>query len=184
MQKLPRLLIGSLVVTMFVAVASGAPLRTLSGHVQPQAARLPAVGRVDVSQRLNLAIGLPLRNQAQLTQALNQIYDPASPNWHHYLSVEQFTEQFGPTTNDYELVADFARKSGFTITGRPSNRMILQVNATVGQIEAAFHLRLNQYQHPTENRIFFAPDTEPSVDAALPILHISGLDNYRLPRPG
>lgn len=184
MQKLPRLLIGSLVVTMFVAVASGASLRTLSGHVQPQAARLPAVGRVDVSQRLNLAIGLPLRHQAQLTGLLDQIYDPASPNWHHYLSVEQFTEQFGPTTNDYELVADYARKSGFTITGRPSNRMILQVNATVGQIEAAFHLRLNQYQHPTENRIFFAPDTEPSVDAALPILHISGLDNYRLPRPG
>ena len=62
--------------------------------------------------------------------------------------------------------------------------MLLQVNATVGQIEGAFHVHLQQYQHPTENRVFYAPDVEPSVDASLPLLHVSGLDNYRLPRPG
>src|SRR5579863_2917851 len=37
------------------------------------------------------------------------------------------------------------------------------------------------YQHPTENRTFYAPDREPSLDLNVPLLHISGLDNFTLP---
>src|SRR5580692_7295061 len=39
------------------------------------------------------------------------------------------------------------------------------------------------YQHPTENRIFYAPDREPTPDLAIQLWHISGLDNYSIPRP-
>jgi len=164
--------------------AAGAPLKVLSGHIPAGISRLSTVGHLDPSQRLNLAIGLPLRNQAQLSSFLDQLYNPANSNWHRFLTVEQFTEQFGPTTNDYQVVIDFAQKSGFKITGMPSNRMLLKVNATVGQIENAFHIHLRQFQHPIENRLFYAPDVEPSVDVSVPILHVSGLNNYRLPRPG
>ena len=39
------------------------------------------------------------------------------------------------------------------------------------------------YQHPTENRIFYSPDREPSLDPRdIPVLHISGLDNFTLPQ--
>ena len=179
-----RLLVSSLVLAAFASVASGASLRVLSGHVPDGTSKLLTSGRLDFSQRLNLAIGLPLHNQVQLTNFLNQLYNPTSPNWHHFLTVEQFTEQFGPTTNDLEAVVNFAQQNGFKITGKPSNRMLLQVNATAGQIESAFKIHLQQYQHPTENRLFYAPDAEPSVDAAVPVLHVSGLDNYHLPRPG
>jgi len=183
-QTLMRLLVGGLVLATFASVASAAQLRALSGHVPNGIAKLSTSGRLDATQRLNLAIGLPLRNQEQFTNFLDQLYNPTSPHWHCYLTVEQFTEQFSPTTNDFETVVNFAQKNGFKITGKPSNRMLVQVNATVGQIESAFKIHLQQYQHPTENRRFFAPDAEPSVDASLPVLHISGLDNYQLPRPG
>ena len=39
------------------------------------------------------------------------------------------------------------------------------------------------YRHPRENRNFFAPDVEPSVDLAVPILHVTGLNNFIVPRP-
>src|SRR5580692_3297854 len=39
------------------------------------------------------------------------------------------------------------------------------------------------YQHPTDNRIFYAPDREPTPDLAIQLWHISGLDNYSIPRP-
>ena len=50
-------------------------------------------------------------------------------------------------------------------------------------IEKAFHLHMHVYQHPTEARTFFAPDTEPTVDLATPLLAISGLDSYVKPKP-
>src|SRR5438876_2127941 len=68
----------------------------LTGHIPSATARLQAVGRLPGSSRLNLAIGLPLRNQEGLTTLLDQLYDPASPQYRHYLSPEQFAEKFGP----------------------------------------------------------------------------------------
>ena len=132
---------------------------------------------------MNLAISLPLRNQAQLSVLLNQIYDPASPNYHHYLKPEQFAENFGPTKQDYQAVIDFAGANGLRVTATYPNRVLLDVNGSSSDIERAFHLALNVYQHPTENRNFYAPTTEPSLNLSVSILHISGLDNYELPRP-
>lgn len=181
---LTRSLVGTLILVMLEITAVGVPLRFLSGHVPVEISKLQTGGTLDSSQRLNLAIGLPLCNQTQLSNFLDQVYNPASPNWHHFLTVNQFTERFAPTTNDYEAVIAFAQKNGFKITGMPSNRMLLKVNATAAQIDRAFHIHLRQYQHPTEDRLFYAPDVEPSVDASVPILHVSGLNNCRLPRPG
>ena len=65
---------------------------------------------------MKLAIGLPLRNQAALTDLLQQIYDPASPNYQHYLTPEEFTAQFGPTEQDYQKVIDFAQANGLAVT--------------------------------------------------------------------
>ena len=57
--------------------------------------------------------------------------------------------------------------------------MLLDVSGKVADIDKALHVTLRTYHHPTENRDFFAPDTEPTVDATLPILNVSGLNNYR-----
>jgi uncharacterized repeat protein (TIGR01451 family) len=53
----------------------------------------------------------------------------------------------------------------------------------VTDVEKAFQVTLRTYQHPKENRTFFAPDTNPIVDSALPILDVSGLDDYSIPHP-
>jgi subtilase family serine protease len=39
------------------------------------------------------------------------------------------------------------------------------------------------YQHPTENRTFYSPDREPSLNLSVPVLHIAGLNNFSIPRP-
>jgi uncharacterized repeat protein (TIGR01451 family) len=154
----------------------------LPGHVPATAASLLATGRLPGSQRLDLAIGLPLRNPEALTQLIQQIYDPASPHYRQYLTPEQFTAAFGPTAEDYQATIDFVTANGLTITGTHSNRVLLDVNAPVADIERAFHITLRVYEHPTENRSFYAPDREPSVDDSVPILDVSGLNNYALPR--
>ena len=77
---------------------SAAPRQQLSGgHVPAAVARLAPAGSLPGTQRLNLAIGLPLRNEQELDALLQQLYDPASPNYHRYLTPEEFTARFGPT---------------------------------------------------------------------------------------
>jgi hypothetical protein len=146
------------------------------GRVQP-------LGRLQAVQRLNLAIGLPLRNRQTLANLLEAVCDPASPRFRQYLTPEQFASNFGPSEQDYEAVAAFMSANGLTVTARHPNRLLLDVSGTVADIEKTLHVSLKQYPHPAEARTFYAPDTEPVLDLAVPVLHISGLDNYRLPRP-
>ena len=129
-----------------------------------------------------LAIGLPLRNQTALDKFLAAVSDPTSPQYHHYLTPAQFTEQFGPTEQDYETVVRFAQSHGLTVTARHANRMILDVSGIAVNIERTFHVKLGVYQHPTENRAFFAPDTEPAIDLTVPVLSVSGLDKLSICR--
>ena len=148
--------------------------------VQGQAA---LIQRLDPNQSLHIVIGLPIRNQADLDGFLENLYNPASPNYRQYLSVEQFTNMFGPTKSDYDAVIRFARENGMAITGTAPNRMIVEVDSSVANIERAFNVTMNVYQHPTEKRTFYAPDREPTVNLSAPLWHISGLNNYSIPRP-
>src|SRR5271166_4035081 len=160
-------------------------LQVLHNHVRPAVASGQAapVGVLPRSQRLNLAIMLPLRNQSELTSLLDRLYDPASPDYHQFLTVAQFTEQFGPTQQDYQAVVDFAKANGLTVTDTPPNRLLVDVNGSVAQIEKAFHVGMRVYLHPTENRTFYSPDREPSLDLIVPVAHIAGLNNFSIPRP-
>src|SRR5208283_1661723 len=101
-----------------VLFAAGSMLKTLPDHIPAVVAHLSAIGILPTTNRLNLAIGLPLRDAQGLDDFLAQLSDPANPNYRHYVTPEQFTERFGPTEQDYQTVIDFAEQSGFTITAR------------------------------------------------------------------
>jgi hypothetical protein len=159
--------------------------QALSGHVPPavKSLNLQPIGRPPATQRLHLAIGLPLRNQDALNALLRELYDPASPQYHQYLTPEEFTEKFGPTKDDYVAVANFAKANRLTVTTIFPNRVLVDVEGTVADVEKALHVTMRAYNHPTEARTFYAPDSEPSLDLAVPISHIGGLENYWMPHP-
>ncbi len=155
----------------------------LPGHVPGAVARLTAKGRWPATNRLALAIGLPLRNEAELNELLRQLYDPGSTNYHKFLLPQEFTARFGPTEADYAAVRKFAEANGFRITGTHGNRLVLDVQARSGDAENAFHVTLRTYRHPAEARDFFAPDVEPSVPTNLPVADVWGLSDYGVARP-
>src|SRR5215471_6095704 len=76
----------------------------LMGHVSGATIHLQPIGQLPNSQLLDLAVGLPLRNPRALTALLEQLYDPASPQYRHYLTPDEFAEQFGPAKADYEAL--------------------------------------------------------------------------------
>jgi subtilase family serine protease len=141
------------------------------------------VGRLPETQSMRIDIVLPLRNQADLDSFLQALYDPSSPSYRHFLTVQEFTAKFGPTQEDYDAVIRYAKTNGLSVVGGSRDGMDVQAEGPVGSIERAFHVSIGVYQHPTENRTFFAPDREPMVDLPFQLWHISGLDNFSIPHP-
>jgi len=142
-----------------------------------------SVGGLPATQLVRLVLVLPLRNQVALDSFLKELYDPSSPSYRQFLTVEEFTSRFGPSQEDYDAVVRFAEANGLTVVGTSRNRVNVDVVAPVASIESAFHLTMGSYQHPTENRTFYAPDREPTPDLSVRLWHISGLDNYSIPHP-
>jgi kumamolisin len=141
------------------------------------------VGHLPASQVLQLDIVLPIRDQAGLDNFLADLNSATVPNFRHFLTPAEFTEKFGPTQHDYDAVVQYAQTHGLAVVGGSRDGMEVQVKGPVSAIESAFHINLLTYQHPTENRIFFGPDREPSTDSSVRLWHISGLDNYSIPHP-
>ena len=152
----------------------------------PQAAKqLGPITSLLATNQLQLAISLPLRDAAGLKVFLENLQNPASPDYHQYLTPAQFTDKYGPSQQDYQTVIDFAASHGLQVTGLHPNRLVLDVAGSVADIEKTFQVKMRVYPHPTESRTFYAPDTQPTVDGSLPVslLSVSGLDNYSLPQP-
>ena len=141
------------------------------------------LGRLPAGQSMRIDVVLPLRDQAGLDSFLRDLYDPSSPTYRHFLTVQEFTAKFGPTQEDYDAVIRYAKTLGLAVVGGTRDGMDVQLEGPVENIETAFHVSIGLYQHPTEGRTFYAPDREPMVDLPFQLWHVSGLDNFSIPHP-
>ena len=158
-------------------------MQLLNGHVPRAAvANSRVTGRLAETTQLKLAIGLPLRNAAELDSLLAEMNDPTSSKYHQYLTPAQFAAQFGPTEADYVGLIEFARENGLMVTATHPNRMLLDVAGSTATVEKALHVNMVTYLHPVRGA-FYAPDREPSLDTEVATLDISGLENYDVPQP-
>ena len=175
----------SIAALVSVGVLESRAQTVLTRHVREvtlngQAALL---GHLPATQTLQLDVVLPLRDQAGLDVFLAEQRNPSSPDYRQTLTPSEFTEKFGPTQQDYDLLVQYLREHQLTVIGGSRDGMEVQVKGSVADIEAAFYVNLLVYQHPDENRTFFAPDREPMANLPFPLWHISGLDNYSIPHP-
>ncbi len=167
-------------------IGTQAQAQSFRTHHVPQAVangRTQFLNALPATQSMRLDIVLPLSDPAGLQTFLNELYDPASPLYRHFLSVPEFTARFGPSQADYDAVVQWATVNGLTVYGGSRDGMDVQVQGSVADIQTAFRVNMRVYQHPTENRTFYGPDREPTVGLPFPLWHISGLDNFSIPQP-
>ncbi len=140
----------------------------------------PLVGRVPPTTQLTFTIGLVIQNRAALLAAADEIADPNSPSYRHYLTPEQFADQFGVVPADYQSVLDWAQSNHLTATPH-RNRFVATLTGSVADIERALNIHFYYHLRPDGTQ-FFAPDTEPSVAFSVPVDHISGLNKLLRPQ--
>jgi subtilase family serine protease len=141
------------------------------------------IGYPSADLGLHVTVGLPLRNRGELSQLIQQLQDRTSPQFGKYLTPKEFTDRYGPTEEDYQRVIDFARSNGLQIDHRHPNRTQISLRGSVSNLERAFQVRLQTFQHPTEARTFFAPDRTPTPNGSIPFLGVAGLTSIGPPRP-
>jgi len=148
------------------------------GCISPRVRLGRALGNVPPEMPMRVTLSLPLRNRDTLLALLEAIYEPGSEIEGRYLTPQQFTDQYGPTSEDYSALMTFARISGLQITGIHANRVLLNAAGNAGVIGSAFGVNIVKYVLP-DGSTFYGPDREPTVPASMrgKLLSIIGLDN-------
>ncbi|MEO8973009.1 MAG: protease pro-enzyme activation domain-containing protein [Ktedonobacteraceae bacterium] len=155
----------------------------LPGHLVPALKHLTPIRATDGSRHLQLSISLQLRNQRALKELLREQTMPSSPYYHRYVTPQQFTALFGPTTDGVNKVVSYLRSQGIHVGAISSNRTLIDASASAATVERAFGITIADYM--LNGRSVYAPTSEPSVPSNLAslMLNIGGLDNVARYRP-
>jgi kumamolisin len=141
------------------------------------------VNHFDPNQELRLVLGLQPPRLQEEEQFLRELQDPDSPNFHHFLSAEEWNARFSPSAEDEQAVVDWAKSQGLSITYRFPNRLLVDAEGTAAAIEKALNITINNYKLGETS--FFTNDREPSIPAKLSgVLHsIGGLNSFEVMHP-
>ena len=133
------------------------------------------IGPTNPQQPLTLAISLKVQDQHALDTFLHDLYDPASPNFRHYLSPADFTKRF--ITTGRQQVTDFLKNAKLTVNDRGVGSL-LTATGTVDQIQTAFKVSISDYQDPS-GTVYSAADGPPTLPSIVSpsIQSVIGLDN-------
>jgi uncharacterized protein (TIGR03437 family) len=143
----------------------------LQGHVHPLARAANDTGKVDASATISnvtLNFAPTAEQQAALDDLLARQQTPGAPEYHHWLTPEEFADRFGVSFSDLAAVKSWAEAQGLTVSSVARSRTWIGVSGTAAQMETAFRTELHRYLVNGETH--FSNSTSP----ALPV-QFSGL---------
>jgi pro-kumamolisin-like protein/Big-like domain-containing protein len=121
--------------------------------------------------------------EAALEQLLDQQQDLASPNYHQWLTPQQFGQQFGPSDQDIQTITTWLQSHGFQVAPISNGRTIIEFSGTAAQVQEAFHTAIHKYSVPNATGALedhWANSTDPSIPTTLTpvIVGIDTLHNF------
>src|SRR6266446_2569033 len=155
----------------------------LKGNVHPLARPEFDQGAVADGQPLNRML-LLLQRSAEEESALRQLLDDqqskSSPNYHAWLTPEQFGKQFGPADADVQAVTQWLTSHGFAGINVGLGRQVIEFSGTAGQVRNAFRAEIHRFV--VNNEEHMANATDPQIPAALSPVVAGVVSLHNFPR--
>ena len=141
---------------------------TLPGNTRREANKANDRGAVADSlplAHMQMLLRRPAAQEQAFDAAIAGLYDPHSSTFHHWLTAAQIGQQFGPATQDAQVVTRWLAAKGFTVDGVDTSGMVVDFSGTAGQVRAALkteihYLSVNGVKH-------IANMSDPQIPAAL-----------------
>jgi subtilase family serine protease len=136
------------------------------------------LGAFDPSSVITVTAWLNLHNETQLDGLVKGQYQKGSSIYHKWITQDQFNADYGPTADEVVAVKNFLTGQGLTVIAVAENNAYVKVQGTVGAIQNAFHVQIDNYSLKGKN--YRSNKSDPSVNGAAGkyIAAITGLDDF------
>ena len=156
-----------------------------SRNVRPEARPENDRGRVMDSislQHMLLQLKRSPQKEVALEQFIRELQTQGSPNYHHWLTAQEFGARFGVDQADLDAVTAWLESQGFRVNVVYPNGMLIDFSGTAGQVRKAFQTEIHHLA--VQGQMHIANMSEPRIPAALApvIAGVVSLHDFR-PHP-
>jgi subtilase family serine protease len=133
----------------------------------------------DPAKSIPITVWLKQRNQAALDNLVRQMYDQSSPNYHHWLTLDEYNANFAPSSQEAVMVRDFLVSHGLQVTAMEKNNHYVRARGLIADIEKAFQVQISRFTMNGETHR--AASTEPLVAGQVGsvIAAVQGFDDFK-----
>ena len=162
-----------------------ARLVRLAGNTRPEANAQNDRGIVADDFALNhmlLQLKRSPERDAALKQYIDDLHNAQSPNYHQWLTAEQFAAHYGVALEDVATVTGWLTSHGFKVEGVQGSGLVVDFSGTAGQVRSAYHTEIHNLE--VNGKSHFANMSDPQIPAALEpvVTGIVSLHNFH-PKP-
>jgi subtilase family serine protease len=166
-------------------------LTTLKGNTHPLAQPQFDIGVAAPDmplQRMLLVLKRSPQQDFALSKLLDNQQDKGSPNYHKWLTPDEFGAHFGPSDQDVQLITGWLQSHGLQVNRVAHGRSVIEFSGVESQVEGAFHTQIHAYM--VNGQQHWANASDPQIPAALapavagvlslnnfpsqPMLHVAG----------
>jgi Pro-kumamolisin, activation domain/Bacterial Ig-like domain (group 3) len=128
--------------------------------------------------RMLLVLKRSPQQEASLAKLLIGQQDKSSPDYHHWLTPQQFGQEFGPSDSDLQVVTDWLAAQGFEINRVTNGREVIEFSGSAGLVRQVFRTDIDQYV--VQGKPYWANASDPQIPAALvPVVAgIASINNF------
>lgn len=160
-------------------------LVTLRGNTRPEATSandLGAVADAMPMEHMLLQLKRSAEREAALALYIQQLHEPGSPNYHKWLTPEQFASSYGVAQSDVVTVTNWLQSKGFTVNGVTSSGLMVDFSGTAQAVRSAFHTEIHKLN--VKGASHYANVSDPQIPAALEpaVAGVVSLHNF-FPKP-
>ncbi len=174
------------VASRVTATVDETKLTTLTGHLAPQLQSATDLGAIPVSQpagRMMLVLQRSAEQEADLQNFLQHAHQPASPQYHQWLTPAAFGAKYGIADSDLMQIYNWLQSQGLTVTKVSAGRSTVEFTGSVGQVDNALHTSLHNYSLNGESA--YSVNAEPQIPAAFSgiVTGITNLSSFGKAKP-
>jgi hypothetical protein len=151
----------------------------VSPAVQPRFDRGAVPGWTEMSH-MRIVLRRSRAQQAALDRFEQELQEKNSPNYHNWLTPEEFGRRYGAADADIAAIVAWLQAHGFTVYPVAPGKTGIEFSGTANQVQEAFHTAIHAYE--VHGLRFRSNNSNPEIPAALAPL-IEGIANLNTIRP-
>jgi hypothetical protein len=140
----------------------------LGGNTHPRANAANDRGSVAddfLMEHMLLQLKRPAEQERALEQLIDELHNPQSPDFHKWLTAQEFGERFGLAQQDLDTIKGWLESHGLKVNVTYPSRTVIDFSGTAGQVREAFRTEIHHLNVAGEEHI--ANIRNPSIPAAL-----------------